>query len=277
MAAEGFAGVGAAPIDAPHKHDESLRVGKKPDADHNRMFVGGFLNPHGNLKLFWDFCMVVFLCYTMFSEPVFMGFAIDPTGPLHVMEYVVIAFFLSDVCLNFRTAFENSVNKTLVANQRQVAFHYLTGWFLIDMCASFPIELFLSKTDGGAVLTKSDIKVGTKIIKSTKFTKAFKIMRLLKLTKLARTVHYIHEIEDFLGTRSVSQHAVPSLDQTIETFAPIALPRCGVAHTVRNGARIYRCATSISCQCEPFEHCGLRLRAGTQSWYNCRAFGYLPP
>ena len=31
------------------------------------------LNPHGNIRLTWDFCMVVFLCYTMFSEPVFMG------------------------------------------------------------------------------------------------------------------------------------------------------------------------------------------------------------
>jgi hypothetical protein len=165
---------------------------------YNGLFIEGFLNPHGNLRLLWDFCMVMFLCYTMFSEPVFMGFEIDPEGTFHVLEYVVIVFFLLDVCLNFRTAFENSVNKTLVTNQRQIAWRYLTGWFLIDMCSSLPFELFIPKDDSsGAGVSRA--KVGAKIFKSTKFTKAIKIVRLLKLTKLARTVNYVHEIEDFLG------------------------------------------------------------------------------
>jgi hypothetical protein len=168
---------------------------RKPE--HNGLFIEGMLNPHGNLRLLWDFCMVMFLCYTMFSEPVFMGFEIDPEGPFHVMEYVVIVFFLADVCVNFRTAFENAVNKTLVTDQRQIAWRYITGWFVIDLCSSLPIELIIKKDD--STQSVSQAKVGAKIFKSTKFTKAVKIVRLLKLTKLARTVSYVHELEDFLG------------------------------------------------------------------------------
>jgi hypothetical protein len=124
------------------------------------------------------------------------GFDVEAEGPFEVMGYVVVVFFLCDVVLNFRTAFENPVNKTLVTDAWPIAKRYLSGWFLIDLISSIPFEMFIHKADNGSV---SQAKVGAKIFKSTKFTKAIKIVRLLKLTKLARTVNYIHELEDFIG------------------------------------------------------------------------------
>ncbi len=59
------------------KHDDDFDIVPfQPNARRqieSSAIVHRMLNPHGNLRLAWDFCMVVFLCYTMFSEPVFMG------------------------------------------------------------------------------------------------------------------------------------------------------------------------------------------------------------
>jgi hypothetical protein len=223
---------------------------------YNGLFIEGMLNPHGNLRLLWDFCMVMFLCYTMLSEPVFMGFEIDPEGPFLVMEYVVIVFFLADVCVNFRTAVENGVNKTLVTDQRQIAWRYLTGWFVIDMCSSLPFELFILKSDSSTV-SVSQAKVGAKIFKSTK---AVKIVRLLKLTKLARTVSYVHELEDFLGECAARQVTV-SNDKCGKAFAA---EMC-TAHTVSNVRSDYTAAHRFSIGTRVLYRTGLTLYRGVPS------------
>ena len=139
------------------------------------------------------------------------------------MEYIVIVFFLCDVLLNFRTAFENPVNKSLVTDPWPVAKRYVTGWFFIDLISSLPFELFIPKADGSV----TQAKVGAKIFKSTKFTKAIKIVRLLKLTKLARTVNYIHELEDFIGAARCGCALSPSVHWLLGRVGPLVSAACG--------------------------------------------------
>jgi hypothetical protein len=143
------------------------RILMKRDREKNEWWAGSrtMLNPHGNVRIGWDFCMCFFLTYTVFSEPVFMGFNVKPEGFFWVMENIVIAYFLADILFNFRTAFESGVNKKMVTKGRSVAWRYITGWFLIDFASSFPFHLFVEADDLSA--TKN-----VKVFKSTKFYKA---------------------------------------------------------------------------------------------------------
>ena len=160
----------------------------------NEWWVGTrtMLNPHGNVRICWDFLMCFFLTYTVFSEPVFMGFDVKPNGFFLVMEVTVITYFLLDIIFNFRTAFESGANKSMITNGRAVAWRYLCGWFIVDFVSSFPFHLLVEEEDLSA--TKN-----VKVFKSTKFYKVMKIVRLLKLSKLARTRKYLEELEDWIG------------------------------------------------------------------------------
>jgi hypothetical protein len=150
---------------APHD-EEAPRPLIKRTGTQNEWWVGSrtMLNPHGNIRICWDFLMCFFLSYTVFSEPVFMGFDVKPEGFFFVMENIVITYFLMDIVFNFRTAFESGSNKAVVTDGRVVAWRYITGWFLLDFVSSFPFSVFVEQEDLSA--TKN-----VKVIKSTKFYK----------------------------------------------------------------------------------------------------------
>lgn len=53
-----------------------------------------------------------------------------------------------DIIINFRTTFVNS-NDEVVSHPAKIAVHYLKGWFIIDLLAAIPFDLFFvgSQTD----------------------------------------------------------------------------------------------------------------------------------
>lgn len=53
---------------------------------------------------------------------------------------MVDGFFLLDIIINFLSAYENSEGKTIV-NCKSIAVNYLTGWFLLDLSTSIPVQL----------------------------------------------------------------------------------------------------------------------------------------
>ena len=48
--------------------------------------------------------------------------------------------FISDIILNFRTTFVNKKGE-VVSKPRKIAFHYMRGWFLLDLIAALPFDL----------------------------------------------------------------------------------------------------------------------------------------
>lgn len=48
--------------------------------------------------------------------------------------------YFSDIILNFRTTFVNRKGE-VVSSSRSLAFHYIRGWFLLDLIAALPFDL----------------------------------------------------------------------------------------------------------------------------------------
>lgn len=47
-----------------------------------------------------------------------------------------------DILINFRTTYVNR-NDEVVSHPGKIAFHYLRGWFLIDLVAAIPFDIFV--------------------------------------------------------------------------------------------------------------------------------------
>ncbi|GAB9465978.1 hypothetical protein Gpo141_00003364 [Globisporangium polare] len=62
--------------------------------------------------------------------------------------------FLADFLLNFNMAYYEPMTLSLVKSRRKITWHYLTGWFLVDLLSSVPVDtivlLGISKDDYSA-------------------------------------------------------------------------------------------------------------------------------
>lgn len=50
--------------------------------------------------------------------------------------------FVVDILINFRTTYVNR-NDEVVSHPGKIAYHYLRGWFLIDLVAAIPFDVLV--------------------------------------------------------------------------------------------------------------------------------------
>ena len=95
-----------------------------------------------------------------------------------VWDTAIDFLFLLDCALNFRSAYSDRNDRTVV-QPRKIVVHYLSTWFVIDLFSSIPFDLFGGNGDdddeggGFAGLTRA-----TKILKVGRVLKVFKLLRV---------------------------------------------------------------------------------------------------
>lgn len=94
------------------------------------------------------------------------------------MDYI----FLTDIVLTFFTTVADGDGNTKTTH-KEIAIHYLKGWFLIDFFSSFPFMDFIQLFRG--TMYTSEIKCTGEGIPANNFDIRF-ILRLLRIPKLIR-------------------------------------------------------------------------------------------
>jgi hypothetical protein len=109
-----------------------------------------------------------------------------------VFDLVIDALFLIDVVLNFLTAY--TARGVYVTNLSMIAYHYLTTWFLLDICGSVPFDKIFTWISSAEPGEQSD---GTNDV-----LKALRMIRILKLVRAVRFLIKLNELEqkDTTGT-----------------------------------------------------------------------------
>ena len=91
--------------------------------------------------------------------------------PFVVVDLIVDTCFIIDIIINFRTTFISDADEVgaaegrdwgsrllqVVSDPKQIAIHYLKGWFVIDLVAAIPFDLLLfgSTTDEASIPERS--------------------------------------------------------------------------------------------------------------------------
>eukprot|EP00929_Paragymnodinium_shiwhaense_P096053 TRINITY_DN5749_c0_g2_i1.p1 TRINITY_DN5749_c0_g2~~TRINITY_DN5749_c0_g2_i1.p1 ORF type:complete len:1105 (+),score=224.49 TRINITY_DN5749_c0_g2_i1:161-3475(+) len=128
-------------------------------------------NPDGSFIRFWNISTMLALLWVIASCSVRLGIPwFKPAYFIHIIEYLVEGFFYADILVTFNTGFVLSGH--LHTDRRDIARHYLSFWFWIDVAANLPLEMMLS-------ISKDDRK-------SLKFIKWAKLPKLLRLNKLQK-------------------------------------------------------------------------------------------
>jgi hypothetical protein len=80
--------------------------------------------------------ILLFIIYQAIMIPFRLCFNEDASGGLLVIEDIMDASFMLDICITFNTGFYKK--GYLVMKRKDIVKNYLQTWFLIDLVASFP-------------------------------------------------------------------------------------------------------------------------------------------
>ena len=95
----------------------------------------------GRPRLIWDWIILILVAYIAIMVPFNVAFKThDRTFEIIIADTVVEIFFVFDIVINFRTTYIDKKSGRIVTQQRQIAMHYIKGWFFIDLLAALPFE-----------------------------------------------------------------------------------------------------------------------------------------
>ncbi|GAA49434.1 potassium voltage-gated channel subfamily H member 8, partial [Clonorchis sinensis] len=150
---------------------------------------------YGLFRIVWDWILLLFTFYIAFMVPYNVTFGrLDGRIDVRkqVVDLIVEVLMVVDVILNFNTTYVNK-NGQLVYNRRQLAKHYLRGWFLLDGLAALPVDFLLFTLDWS--------------------------ISLLQMMKLARLLRLARLCENF---SRLSQHSLVVLGLLMFIFTLVA-------------------------------------------------------
>lgn len=153
--------------------------------------------------------LLISVMYTILYVPfsVAWPFAV-PLLPWLVFDMLIDLCFLLDLALNFITSYLNSEDEWEL-DFRKCAWHYFTGWFALDLIASFPYDVVIlslqyayCRTTDGCSSQPSEFRIEA--------LQVLKLLRMLRVTKLVK----------FIASRTMS--VLSSLFVLVMTFVLLA-------------------------------------------------------
>jgi hypothetical protein len=113
-----------------------------------------FCHPNQPFRTVWDGVQVVLLLYLLVAVPLRVAFDVDVEFNTFAFwfDVGVDIYFITDVVVNFRTAFYNK-GGILEIDLRTIAIEYLKTWLVLDILTCFPVTYIIMlikwDTDGG--------------------------------------------------------------------------------------------------------------------------------
>lgn len=136
------------------------------------------VHPNGSFRLFWDMFALLAIVMEAVNIPLALCFEIDSPVSL---QWTLTCFLAFDVVLNFFTGY--FYDGVLVMKQYHLVFHYLTGWFWIDLLSTIPWSFLF--TDYGST---------SHAARFAKIGRGLKMLRMLRIAKLNMLVGRLEEV-----------------------------------------------------------------------------------
>ncbi|XP_043690365.1 potassium channel AKT1-like isoform X2 [Telopea speciosissima] len=98
------------------------------------------ISPYDHRYRAWETFLVVLVVYIAWVSPFEFGFLKKERGPLAIADNVVNGFFTVDIVLSFFVAFLDKTTYLLIDDHKQIAWKYVSTWFVFDAISTIPLE-----------------------------------------------------------------------------------------------------------------------------------------
>lgn len=147
--------------------DEKLR--QLPENSQKRWII----YPDDSLKVSWDFLMLLLIIYSITFVPYKVAFWESETDFSSGVDLTIDTLFFIDIIVTFFSAYIDSEGQ-LITKSKTIVVSYLKTWFLTDLVACVPLQVFLDGSDTTQVASVSRVR------KLSRIVRVVKIFRLLK-------------------------------------------------------------------------------------------------
>lgn len=130
---------------------------------------------------YFDLVICVALLFTAIFTPFEVALLETKMNPRFILNCGVDSIYLVDLFRQFFLEYEDALTHVMIKNRKQIAMHYLKGWFTIDVVSILPF-------DAVALIANSE---------SLSKAKALKVIRLLRLLKLMRIVKALRIVKKY--------------------------------------------------------------------------------
>ncbi|XP_062386061.1 potassium voltage-gated channel subfamily H member 8 [Sardina pilchardus] len=147
-----------------------------------------------SFKAGWDWLILLATFYVAVTVPYNVCFIGDDdlTRSTTVSDIAVEILFIIDIVFSFRTSYVSKSGQ-VIFDARQICFHYMTTWFIIDLVAALPFDLLYA------------FKVSV-----------VSVVHLLKTVRLLRIIRLLQKMDRY------SQHSTVVLTLLMSMFALLA-------------------------------------------------------
>ena len=146
------------------------------------------LHPETQSRAYWDVFMMLLVCYYALVTPINICFDESPFDVLE-LEVLFNCFFVVDIFLQFFTSYKHTRGPSagrLETRHDEIIKRYLKGWFLIDLVASFPLDIIMNAA------SDDDSAGGSSINRLLRLVRSVKLMRILRMSRLwKRLLHRV--------------------------------------------------------------------------------------
>eukprot|EP00736_Rhodelphis_marinus_P001073 Rmarinus@m.29346 len=166
------------------------------EIDYHTLWSGHHLiHPDFPLLKYWEIFSFVLIMYCTIVYPYRLAFeddgVSDQSGLWWGFDLCIDIFFMTDIILNFRTAFfiYNGDHRRLVVGKKEIAMRYLRSWFWLDLLSSFPVDLILIGQRGDSLRV-------FRVFRVTRISRVFRIVRIIRLFRLIRLYKLRNVVDD---------------------------------------------------------------------------------
>ena len=125
-----------------------LKIPNEKEAIEDKPWFNGFvITRRSRGRIYWDFLSNILMTVSYFMVPYHIAFAVGGFSERQrVLEFVLDVVILIDVLLNFITDSYSDPGRQL--DNRQIAFKYITSYFLVDVLSFLPSLAMLERQHG---------------------------------------------------------------------------------------------------------------------------------
>jgi len=125
---------------------------------------------------------------------------VDEDGDFFIgLNYLIDVLFGLDIFVNFLSAYETNNQKTEI-RLKAIAKNYLSGWFFLDLIATFPTQVFIS---GNSRVNK--------LARLARITRLYRLLRVLRLLKIFKLMKYNKKFRQWFAYLNLSASATKML------------------------------------------------------------------
>lgn len=139
------------------------------------------IHPETEWRSWWDMFMLLLVSYYAVVTPINIAFDKSPFN-LMPLELLFNTFFVLDIVLQFFTSYKHDKGPNagrLETSHAKVVRAYLSRWFLVDVLASFPIDIILAAASSGPASAS-----GNTLNRLLRLVRSVKLMRILRMSRI---------------------------------------------------------------------------------------------